>query len=103
MDSKRKRGEKQLTLTETLEKSINNNYKVASLEIGISELILKEYIQGNAKLNIFDTEKILNTLNIKINNKDSKKYTQLAQYTDNKENAKAYRDIVNYLEEKLEE
>lgn len=62
-----------MTLTETLEKSINNNYKVASLEIGISELILKQFIKGNAKINIHDTEKILNTLNIKINDKDSKK------------------------------
>ena len=61
------------TLTEILKKSINNNYKVVSLEIGISELILEEYIRGKAKLNISDTEKILNTLNIKINDKDYKK------------------------------
>ena len=60
-------------LSEVIQKSINNNYKVASSQIGISELILKEYLKGNAKINIIDTEKILNTLNIKIDDKDSKK------------------------------
>lgn len=60
-------------LSEVIQKSINNNYKVASTRIGISELILKEYVKGNAKINIIDTEKILNTLNIKIDDKDSKK------------------------------
>lgn len=60
-------------LKEVIEKSINNNYNVASLEIGISEIILKEYLKGHAKLNIEDTEKILNNLNIKINDKESKK------------------------------
>lgn len=60
-------------LKETIEKSINNNYKVAAQEIGISELILKEFIIGNAKINIIDIDKILNVLNIKIDDSKSKK------------------------------
>lgn len=60
-------------LSEIIQKSINNNYKVASIKTGINELVLEEYVKGNAKINIIDTEKILNTLNIKINDKESKK------------------------------
>lgn len=60
-------------LKEVLEKNINNNFITASLKIGISELILKEFLKGNAKLSIDDTEKVLNTLNIKIDDKNSKK------------------------------
>lgn len=60
-------------LREVIEKSINNNYKVAAQEIGISELILKEFINGNAKINIKNIDKILNTLNIKLDNSNCKK------------------------------
>ena len=55
-------------LREVIERNINNNYNVASLETGISELILKEFLKGNAKLTIYDTENILKVLNIKIDN-----------------------------------
>lgn len=60
-------------LKQILEKNINNQYKIASETIGISELILREFVIGNAKLNITDIEKILDTLKIKIDDKDSKK------------------------------
>lgn len=60
-------------LREVIEKSINNNYKVAAQEIGISELILKEFINGNAKIDIKNIDKILNTLNIKLDNSNCKK------------------------------
>lgn len=60
-------------LKEVIERNINNNYNVASLETGISELILKEYLKGNAKLTIYDTENILKVLNIKIDNTEGKK------------------------------
>ncbi len=60
-------------LKEVIEKTINNHYDIASLQIGISEIILKEFLKGNAKLNLNDTEKILNSLNIRIDDKQSKK------------------------------
>ena len=60
-------------LKEVIERNINNNYNVASLETGISELILEEFVKGNAKLTIFDTENILKVLNIKIDNTEGKK------------------------------
>lgn len=60
-------------LKEVIERNINNNYNVASLETGISELILKEFLKGNAKLTIYDTENILKVLNIKIDNTEGKK------------------------------
>ena len=60
-------------LKEVIEKNINNNYEVASLEIGISEFILKEFVIGNAKLAINDIERILNTLEIKIDNSKGRK------------------------------
>jgi hypothetical protein len=60
-------------LKEVIEKNINNNYKIASAEIGISELILKEFLNGNAKLIIYDMDKILNTLGIKIDNSQGKR------------------------------
>ena len=59
-------------LKEVIEKNINSNYKIASAEIGISELILKEFLNGNAKLIIYDMDKILNTLGIKIDNSQGK-------------------------------
>lgn len=60
-------------LKEAIERNINNNYNIASSRIGISELILKEFLKGNAKLTIFDTENILNALNIKIDNRKGEK------------------------------
>lgn len=60
-------------LKEAIEKNINNNYKIASTEIGISELILKEFLAGNAKLVIYDIDKILNSLGIQIDNSQGKK------------------------------
>lgn len=60
-------------LKEIIEKNINNNYLAFSQQTGISELILKQFLEGNAKLNINDLEKILNKLNIKINDKDAVK------------------------------
>lgn len=60
-------------LKEVIEKNINNNYKIASAEIGISELILKEFLSGNAKLTICDIDKILNALGIRIDNSQRKK------------------------------
>ena len=36
-------------LKEVIERNINNNYNVASLETGISELILKEFLKGKVK------------------------------------------------------
>ena len=60
-------------LKEVIEKNINNNYKIASSEIGISELILREFIVGNAKLSINDVDKILNTLKIEIDNSRGRK------------------------------
>lgn len=60
-------------LKEVIEKNINNNYKIASAEIGISELILKEFLAGNAKLIISDIDKILNSLSIKIDNSQGKR------------------------------
>lgn len=60
-------------LKETIEKNINGNYEVASLEIGMSGLILKEFIAGNAKLSIADVNKILVTLNIKLDNSQGKR------------------------------
>lgn len=60
-------------LKEAIEKNINNNYKIASAEIGISELILKEFLAGNAKLIIYDVDKILNYLGIQIDNSQGKK------------------------------
>lgn len=60
-------------LKEAIEKNINNNYKIASAEIGISELILKEFLAGNAKLVIYDIDKILNSLGIQIDNSQGKK------------------------------
>lgn len=60
-------------LKEVIEKTINNHYDIASLQIGLSEIILKEFLKGNAKLNLNDTEKILNSLNIRIDDKQSRK------------------------------
>lgn len=60
-------------LKEVIERSINNNYKVAAQEIGINELILLEFLKGNAKINIEDVEKILNILNIKLDTKQQRK------------------------------
>ena len=60
-------------LKEVIENNINNNYKIASAEIGISELILKEFLAGNAKLIIYDVDKILNYLGIQIDNSQGKK------------------------------
>ena len=60
-------------LKEVIEKNINNNYKIASLETGISDLILKEFLEGNAKLTIVDIENVLLALNIKIDNTEGKK------------------------------
>ena len=60
-------------LKEAIEKNINNHYNVASSKIGISELILREFILGKAKLVISDIDKILDTLNIKIDNSEGNK------------------------------
>lgn len=60
-------------LKEAILENINNNYKIASQEIGISELILKEFLNGNAKITIIDIDRILNTLKIKIDNREGKK------------------------------
>lgn len=60
-------------LKEVIERNINNNYNIASFKTGISELILREFLKGNAKLTIFDIENILNALNIKIDNKKGEK------------------------------
>lgn len=60
-------------LKEVIEKTINSHYDIASLKTGISEIILKEFIKGNAKITLNDTEKILNALNIKIDDKQSQK------------------------------
>lgn len=60
-------------LKEVIEKNINNNYKIASVETGISELILGEFVRGKGKLNINDVDKILEVLNIKIDNSNGKK------------------------------
>ena len=60
-------------LKEVIEKTRNNHYDIASLQIGISEIILKEFLKGNTKLNLNDTETILNSLNIRIDDKQSKK------------------------------
>lgn len=60
-------------LKEAIERNINNNYNIASLKTGISEIILKEFLKGNAKLTIYDTENILNVLNIKIDNTKGEK------------------------------
>lgn len=60
-------------LREIIKENINENYEVASAETGISKIILIEYINGNAKLNIDDTEKILTILNIKVDNKSANK------------------------------
>ncbi len=60
-------------LREAIENSINNHYDIASNKTGISELILKEFVSGNAKLNIINIENILNALNIKIDNTKSQK------------------------------
>ena len=51
-------------LKEVIEKTINSHYDIASLKIGISEIILKEFIKGNAKITLNDTEKILNECGI---------------------------------------
>lgn len=60
-------------LKEVIEKTINSHYEIASLKTGISEIILKEFIQGNAKITLNDIEKILNAFNIKIDDKQSQK------------------------------
>lgn len=60
-------------LKEAILENINGNYKIASQEIGISELILKEFLNGNAKITIIDIDRILNTLKIKIDNREGKK------------------------------
>ena len=60
-------------LKEVIEKTINSHYDIASLKTGISEIILKEFIKGNSKITLNDTEKILNALNIKIDDKQSQK------------------------------
>lgn len=39
-------------LKEVIEKTINSHYDIASLKTGISEIILKEFIKGNAKITL---------------------------------------------------
>lgn len=78
-------------LKEAIEKNINNHYDIASEKIGINDLILKEFVQGTAKLNIQNIEKILEYLNIKIDETKSKKVeTALIVREENKDRFKYY-------------
>lgn len=73
-------------LCRIIEDTINNNYKIAAQEIGINELILKQFIKGNAKLNIISVENILDAFDIKIDNTNTKKLeTSLIVKTQEKE------------------
>ncbi len=60
-------------LKEAIINNINGHYDIASKEIGIGELVLKGFIEGNAKIDISKVEMILNYLNIKIDESHSKK------------------------------
>lgn len=87
-------------LKEAIENNINNHYDVASNEIGISELILKEFINGKAKLNISNIENILKYLNIKIDLTQSKKIetSLIVREEEKKDSFKYY--IVYWLKKK---
>lgn len=87
-------------LKEVIENNINNNYKIASSEIGMSELILREFIAGNAKLAINDMDKILNTLKIKIDNSKGRKIETalIVKTSERKDKFKYY--AVYWLEKK---
>lgn len=62
-----------MSLSSIIEKQINNNWNEASSQIGISELVLKEFVLGNAKISILDIEKILQVLHLIIDDKKAQK------------------------------
>lgn len=78
-------------IKEAIERNINNHYDVASEKIGINELILKEFVNGTAKLDIKNVDKILEYLNIKIDETKSKKVeTALIVKEESKDRFKYY-------------